>query len=127
MSSTSTFACPSCGAPLEPQGDQIEIKCPFCGNVVVVPESLRQHPTPTQAPPAYQSYQPQIVIIEPGQQPQFGFEPPAQLQNFRARRNRGCGCSGCFGCLGTLGALLGLLIGIGAVVYSTQPGVFADL
>src|SRR5258708_5623218 len=39
-----TFTCPSCGAPLSVGAtDQKEIQCPYCGNTVIVPESLRQH------------------------------------------------------------------------------------
>ena len=40
-SNTNTFKCPDCGAPLEPDGDAKEVKCPFCGGTVIVPEELR--------------------------------------------------------------------------------------
>jgi len=39
-----TFSCPSCGAPLEPQGEKTTIICKFCGESVIVPEGLREHP-----------------------------------------------------------------------------------
>ncbi|MCL4562913.1 MAG: hypothetical protein M1281_20150 [Chloroflexi bacterium] len=37
-----TFKCPGCGAPLDySSGDATTVRCPFCNNVVVVPEELR--------------------------------------------------------------------------------------
>ncbi|MFZ1041114.1 MAG: hypothetical protein WCA79_08640 [Anaerolineales bacterium] len=41
MSDAKTFKCPSCGSALEPDGDEKEIKCAYCGNTVIVPEELR--------------------------------------------------------------------------------------
>ena len=42
-----SFDCPRCGAPMKydsaTQGDQETITCPYCGESVIVPESLRQH------------------------------------------------------------------------------------
>ncbi len=39
---TQTFNCPSCGAPLDYDGGpDFTIRCTFCNNVVIVPESLR--------------------------------------------------------------------------------------
>lgn len=35
------FNCPSCGSSLSAQGSAAEIKCPYCGNTVIVPEELR--------------------------------------------------------------------------------------
>jgi DNA-directed RNA polymerase subunit RPC12/RpoP len=35
------FECPSCGSPLSPQGALAQIKCPYCGNNVIVPPELR--------------------------------------------------------------------------------------
>ena len=40
MSDAKTFKCPSCGSVLEPDGDEKEIKCAYCGNTVIVPEEL---------------------------------------------------------------------------------------
>ncbi|HVF55948.1 MAG TPA: hypothetical protein VM934_07335 [Pyrinomonadaceae bacterium] len=39
-----TLKCPSCGAPLdyEDGSDAVSIRCPFCNNSVVVPETLRK-------------------------------------------------------------------------------------
>src|SRR5689334_9462772 len=37
-----TFACPSCGGPLEYKGGHDKtIRCPFCANSVIVPKELR--------------------------------------------------------------------------------------
>ncbi len=44
MSEAKTFKCPSCGSALEPDGDEKEIKCAFCGSTVIVPEELRDQP-----------------------------------------------------------------------------------
>ena len=41
MSDAKTFKCPSCGSALEPDGDENEVKCAFCGSTVIVPEELR--------------------------------------------------------------------------------------
>jgi LSD1 subclass zinc finger protein len=39
---TQTFNCPTCGAPLDYDGGSDHtIRCPFCNNVVIVPESIR--------------------------------------------------------------------------------------
>ena len=47
MTEGKLFKCPSCGSALSPQGDATEIKCPYCGNTVIVPEELRE---PTERP-----------------------------------------------------------------------------
>lgn len=39
---TTTFECPSCGAPLQPNGAHTTRTCPYCGESVVVPASLRE-------------------------------------------------------------------------------------
>jgi len=44
-----TFDCPSCGAPLEPQGELKTIKCKYCGESVIVPAELRDHPKRTRS------------------------------------------------------------------------------
>jgi len=33
--------CPACGGPLDPPAGQSSMKCLYCGNAVVIPESLR--------------------------------------------------------------------------------------
>ena len=35
------FNCPTCGSSLTAQGAQAEIKCPYCGNTVIVPAAFR--------------------------------------------------------------------------------------
>ena len=51
-----TFNCPSCGAPLEIDGDKTSIVCKFCGDTVAVPEEFR--PRPVEASPAPVEAQP---------------------------------------------------------------------
>lgn len=33
--------CPACGGPLDPPAGESTMKCPYCNNLVVIPESLR--------------------------------------------------------------------------------------
>jgi streptogramin lyase len=44
------FKCPSCGGPLDYDGGNITIRCPFCTNSVIVPEELRTRPAHNSAP-----------------------------------------------------------------------------
>ena len=58
-----SFKCPSCGAPLEIETGKATMKCPYCGETVVVPESLRASAqpvfeSPPQRPIAEQAYTP---------------------------------------------------------------------
>jgi predicted RNA-binding Zn-ribbon protein involved in translation (DUF1610 family) len=39
--------CPACGGPIDPSSGDSSTKCPYCGNAVVIPESLRK-PEPGQ-------------------------------------------------------------------------------
>jgi DNA-binding beta-propeller fold protein YncE len=48
-----TFACPSCGGPLEYNGGHDKtIRCPFCSNSVIVPKELRAKTAELTPPPA---------------------------------------------------------------------------
>jgi DNA-directed RNA polymerase subunit RPC12/RpoP len=38
------FNCPNCGAPLDYQGSDPIIRCPYCNSSVIVPENLRARP-----------------------------------------------------------------------------------
>ncbi len=50
MTDARVFACPSCGASLTPPADNDgEMKCPYCGNTVVIPPEL-QGPRETSLP-----------------------------------------------------------------------------
>ncbi len=52
-SSIRSFKCPTCGAPLEPESGKSTMKCPYCGDTVVIPKSLRiKAPAPAPAPKA---------------------------------------------------------------------------
>lgn len=44
--------CPACGGPLDPPAGKSTMKCLYCTNVVVIPESLRLAKTGTSSPPA---------------------------------------------------------------------------
>src|SRR5688572_1958674 len=33
--------CPACGGPVDPPSGQSTMKCPYCSNAIVIPESLR--------------------------------------------------------------------------------------
>lgn len=33
--------CPACGGPVDPPSGQSSMKCPYCANAIVIPESLR--------------------------------------------------------------------------------------
>jgi hypothetical protein len=39
-----SFDCPKCGASLAPQGESAQVRCEYCGKIVVVPDDLRAHP-----------------------------------------------------------------------------------
>jgi DNA-directed RNA polymerase subunit RPC12/RpoP len=49
LSPTQSFQCPSCGSPLDYDGTGKTIRCPACGNSVLVPQELWQSAEP---PPA---------------------------------------------------------------------------
>ncbi len=89
MAQVQSFSCPTCGASLATDGNQLEVQCPYCGNEVIVPQSLRnqQALTDQQAP--------QVPLIIIGG---TTFNPlDASASNLAAvyppRRRRGCGCS----------------------------------
>ena len=70
MASNQTFQCPSCGAALVAQGEARQVKCPYCGTQVIVPDSLR---TPQAAPPAWP---PSVVVVQAP--PTAPVAPPAR-------------------------------------------------
>lgn len=42
MSEGKLFQCPSCGSTLSPEGSHAQVKCPYCGSIVIVPPELRE-------------------------------------------------------------------------------------
>lgn len=55
MSSSSAMRllkCPACGGPLDPPAGESTMKCTYCGNAVVIPESLRSPKQGTGNPQA---------------------------------------------------------------------------
>lgn len=142
MTTPGTFACPSCAAPLTPEGDAPEIKCPYCGSVVVVPQELRPHHhdqagVNVSGTTFTFDQQPQVIVQQPNQLgPQVAelleleremvspMIPVMQQAAARRAARRGCGCSGCF-------ATLIFLIIFGAVALgilaSVSPSFVAGL
>lgn len=45
-----SFNCPNCGAPLDYQGHDPIIRCPYCNSSVIVPENLRARPSFSSTP-----------------------------------------------------------------------------
>lgn len=50
-----SFTCPNCSAPLDYSGDDLTIRCPYCGGSVIVPDALRPPAShaPVSAPQAH--------------------------------------------------------------------------
>jgi DNA-directed RNA polymerase subunit RPC12/RpoP len=108
MSEVESLVCPTCGAPLEIKGNESQIKCEFCGNVVVVPEHLRAQPafqTPMEAP---------VIMV---QIPTPVIEAPLSYTGLPDRRRTG-------GCFWRLFAVLIILIVVGA---TTLPFVLTNV
>src|ERR1051325_6985182 len=63
------FACPSCGASTSIEEGDVQIKCPFCGNTIIVPEELRikksTPPFPPPPPPPSSVVQPPVSPTYP--------------------------------------------------------------
>jgi DNA-directed RNA polymerase subunit RPC12/RpoP len=131
MSNANTFNCPTCDAPLPITGAELEVKCPYCGNVVVVPQSLRGT-SPSQGPQIYQSGQitpeAQAILEEVAHKfDSLSGQPIQQYQTFqplasstpRTRRRSGCGCFGCLSFIAVL--LIMVLIALGVFV-AIAPG-----
>jgi hypothetical protein len=79
-----TFNCPTCGAPLETDGKETTIHCEYCGETVIVPQSLRTDNAP--APGAIHFPTQPDNASAPGAV-QFPTQPgqPFQPGNFRGR------------------------------------------
>ena len=41
--------CPGCGGPIDPPTGESSVKCPYCGNAVMIPESLRKKDTSSES------------------------------------------------------------------------------
>jgi DNA-binding beta-propeller fold protein YncE/DNA-directed RNA polymerase subunit RPC12/RpoP len=48
-----TFNCPNCGAPLDYQGSDPIIRCPYCSSSVIVPDNLRAKPSFSSKPSSF--------------------------------------------------------------------------
>src|SRR5215210_4128188 len=59
-----SFDCPSCGGPLEYNGgNDVTVRCHFCGNSVFVPQHLRAPASEAFKQPATQSANPRFVYL----------------------------------------------------------------
>ncbi len=81
MSEAQALMCSSCGAPLNFKPGEIQVKCEFCGNVMVVPEHLRQ-------PSAQAVFQMAAPIIQ--------IETGPMIEQVYRNRQRGSRALGCF-------------------------------
>lgn len=81
----SVFKCPACGAGLEVKGDASHVECPYCGNTIVVPASLRPpHPGPHAHAPQHTT----VVVVQPPPQPAYQVPPvPDGPQRIATRRS----------------------------------------
>ncbi|MCL4869252.1 MAG: PQQ-binding-like beta-propeller repeat protein [Anaerolineae bacterium] len=102
-----TLNCPSCHAPLEPDGTQLLIKCDYCGKMVQLPSSWTAQPKAEPKPPS--------------PPPALPFKPPTVSSGriTASPRPRSAGCS-CFPLVVFL-ALAGALVAI--FFMQTQDGV----
>ncbi len=50
MADLSALTCPNCGAALEATGEEKEIKCNYCGTMVLVPQAASPQPEPVVIP-----------------------------------------------------------------------------
>ncbi len=59
MTQTS-FPCPACGAPIQPEANKNNMACPFCGVAVNIPVNLRWNetidPEPVHKTPAFDPF-----------------------------------------------------------------------
>ena len=74
-----TFNCPSCGAPLEPDGDTPTIHCKYCNESVIVPADLRSQLAAAQfRGQDFQAQRPAVIDLAAADQ---------RLKNTSARLN----------------------------------------
>ena len=106
MAELKQLVCPSCGAKLKITGDEVQVKCDYCGNAVIVPEELRNkqpEADPTaplvQALKDLQSQRPVVVV-----------QPPVQrvyVPGETVRSSSGSNWAGCFITLVVLAVAVG--------------------
>src|SRR5579859_6118008 len=127
MTAVESLTCPTCGAPLSIAGNETEVTCQFCGNVVRVASAKAAPPPP---PPAPQ------IIVQP-----VSYVPTASrsaVAIYTARRTSSCiymavmlvlvfgligvtlVVGGMYG--GNFGAFLDSVLGHGANVQATFGG-----
>ncbi|HUS15370.1 MAG TPA: hypothetical protein VM536_10185 [Chloroflexia bacterium] len=99
------FECPSCSAPLKPDGPATTVKCPYCDESVVVPPGLR---TPPPSADAFGA--PTVVVQLPSYHP-----PPQPAAQATVSRGTARGC--------LLFVVLIVLLTVGLPLYFTYQTV----
>ena len=88
-----TFQCSTCGAPVTFGGDQLQVRCVYCGATVIVPEELRPRPSQAAA---------QVIIVQA--------EPTVTIDSEAAQKvARGAGCG--------VGVMVAVVLLIGILVF----------
>jgi len=89
------FECPHCGAPLDYSGTAETIRCPFCGNSVIVPPEVRSAPPPPPVAPSPPPYAPPPIAPPPPRYvpPPVVYAPPA-AEPMPSPRRKGGNCAG---------------------------------
>ena len=82
-----TFDCPSCSAPVKTPDDSTVVHCDYCGNNLMVPESLRSTPPPSQFGHTIVIHTSTGTHTFPSAQPIHASIPTGR----KVRFNRGCG------------------------------------
>jgi hypothetical protein len=115
-----TFDCPSCSAPVKTPDDAHVVHCDYCGNNLMVPESLR--PPPPPPPPTPQDFA-TTIFINTGSGTVIRPDPTTAR---KIRRGLGCG-----GLLLVLFIVAAIVVPIGfaawTVMETVNPGLFQEI
>lgn len=119
MSDGEVFKCPACGAALQVEGAASHVDCPYCGNTIIVPASLR----PAQAAtPSYPPGPTTVIVVQPPPQPAYPAPPPPNAPSRRPARRADTGAL----VLWLLAlAIFGPLL-FGVVVAFVNPSLFDE-